>query len=84
MSPAFKSDLNEADLNVRLSHLNVTSTGYVSFHISEIRILESWAHVTFDSHSISETGVRGIVLASYTDVRGFEPQCGERLSCLTC
>ena len=30
-------------------------------------------------------GVRGVrALASYTDVRGFEPQCGDRLSSLTC
>ena len=29
-------------------------------------------------------GVRGRALASHTDVRGFEPQCGSRLSSLTC
>ena len=29
-------------------------------------------------------GVRGRALASHTDVRGFEPQCGGRLSSLTC
>ena len=29
-------------------------------------------------------GVRGRALASQTDVRGFEPQCGGRLSSLTC
>ena len=26
-------------------------------------------------------GVRGRALASHTDVRGFEPQCGSRLTC---
>ena len=29
-------------------------------------------------------GVRGRALASHTDVRGFVPQCGGRLSSLTC
>ena len=29
-------------------------------------------------------GVRGRALASHTDVRGFEPQCGGRLSSSTC
>ena len=29
-------------------------------------------------------GVRGRALASHTDVRGFEPQCGGRLSSLIC
>ena len=29
-------------------------------------------------------GVRGSALASHTNVRGFEPQCGGRLSYLTC
>ena len=29
-------------------------------------------------------GVRDRALASHTDVRGFEPQCGGRLSSLTC
>ena len=29
-------------------------------------------------------GVRGRALASYTECRGFEPQCGGRLSALTC
>ena len=29
-------------------------------------------------------GVRGRALASHTDDRGFEPQCGGRLSSLTC
>ena len=29
-------------------------------------------------------GVRGRALASHTDVRGFETQCGGRLSSLTC
>ena len=29
-------------------------------------------------------GVRGRALASHTDVRGFKPQCGGRLSSLTC
>ena len=29
-------------------------------------------------------GVRGRALASHTDVRGFESQCGGRLSSLTC
>ena len=29
-------------------------------------------------------GVRGRALVSHTDVRGFEPQCGGRLSSLTC
>ena len=29
-------------------------------------------------------GVGGRALASYTECRGFEPQCGGRLSSLTC
>ena len=48
-----------------------------------VRLVDPW-RVHFNAILAVCCGVRGRALASHTDVRGFEPQCGGRLSSLTC
>ena len=49
---------------------------------SQISINYNFTEAQF--HNAVCCGVRGRALATHTDDRGFEPQCGGRLSSLTC
>ena len=59
----------------------------ISWEFVFLVLCEHFFILSFDQCNSKITvycGVRGRVLASYTECRGFQPQCGGRLSSLTC